>query len=84
MVPGSGSEVGGPALASPDLGGVHFTGSTEVFQGMWEAVGRNVRSYRGYPRMVGETGGKDFVFAHPTAEVPALATALTRGAFEYQ
>jgi 1-pyrroline-5-carboxylate dehydrogenase len=84
MVPGAGAEVGEPALASADLAGVHFTGSTATFQGMWETVGRNIRRYRGYPRLVGETGGKDFVLAHPSAEVPALATALTRGAFEYQ
>jgi 1-pyrroline-5-carboxylate dehydrogenase len=84
MVPGAGAEVGDPALASPDLAGIHFTGSTGTFQGMWETVGRNIRRYRSYPRIVGETGGKDFVFAHTSAEVPALATALTRGAFEYQ
>jgi 1-pyrroline-5-carboxylate dehydrogenase len=84
MVPGAGAEVGDPALASPDLAGIHFTGSTGTFQAMWETVGRNVRRYRSYPRLVGETGGKDFVFAHPSADVPALATALTRGAFEYQ
>src|SRR5436309_8553763 len=84
MVPGSGAEVGDPALASPALAGIHFTGSTATFQGMWETVGRNVRRYRSYPRIVGETGGKDFVLAHPSADVAALATALTRGAFEYQ
>jgi 1-pyrroline-5-carboxylate dehydrogenase len=84
MVPGSGAEVGDPALASPHLAGIHFTGSTATFQGMWESVGRNIRRYRGYPRIVGETGGKDFVFAHPSADVLALATALTRGTFEYQ
>jgi 1-pyrroline-5-carboxylate dehydrogenase len=84
MVPGAGAEVGDPALASPDLAGIHFTGSTDTFQTMWETVGRNVRRYKSYPRIVGETGGKDFVFAHPSADVTALATALTRGAFEYQ
>jgi len=84
MVPGLGAEVGDPALASPALAGIHFTGSTGTFQGMWETVGRNIRRYRSYPRIVGETGGKDFVFAHASADVPALATALTRGAFEYQ
>jgi 1-pyrroline-5-carboxylate dehydrogenase len=84
MVPGAGAEVGDPALASPGLAGIHFTGSTATFQGMWEAVGRNIRRYRSYPRIVGETGGKDFVFAHASADVQALATALTRGAFEYQ
>jgi 1-pyrroline-5-carboxylate dehydrogenase len=84
MVPGAGAEVGDPALASPALAGIHFTGSTAVFQGMWEMVGRNIRRYRAYPRIVGETGGKDFVFAHASADVAALVTALTRGAFEYQ
>src|SRR5213594_4731453 len=84
MVPGAGAEVGDPALASPDLAGIHFTGSTTTFQAMWETVGRNIRAYRSYPRIVGETGGKNFVLAHPSADVGALATALTRGAFEYQ
>ena len=84
MVPGAGAEVGDPALASPALAGIHFTGSTATFQGMWETVGRHIRRYRSYPRIVGETGGKDFVFAHASADVAALATALTRGAFEYQ
>jgi 1-pyrroline-5-carboxylate dehydrogenase len=84
MLPGAGAEVGEPALASPALAGIHFTGSTATFQGMWETVGRNLKRYRSYPRLVGETGGKDFVFAHASADVPALATALTRGAFEYQ
>ncbi len=84
LVPGAGAEVGDPALASPDLAGIHFTGSTTTFQAMWETVGRNIRAYRSYPRIVGETGGKNFVLAHPSADVGALATALTRGAFEYQ
>jgi 1-pyrroline-5-carboxylate dehydrogenase len=84
MVPGSGGEVGDPAVASPELAGVHFTGSTEVFQGIWRSIGTNIKSYRNYPRIVGETGGKDFVFAHASAEPKALATALVRGAFEYQ
>jgi 1-pyrroline-5-carboxylate dehydrogenase len=84
MVPGAGADIGDPALASPALAGIHFTGSTATFQGMWETVGRNIRRYRSYPRIVGETGGKDFVFAHASADVAALATALTRGAFEYQ
>ncbi|HXV77967.1 MAG TPA: L-glutamate gamma-semialdehyde dehydrogenase [Candidatus Polarisedimenticolaceae bacterium] len=84
MVPGSGSEVGDPVLASRELAGIHFTGSTDVFKAMWEAIGRNIRSYDYYPRIVGETGGKDFVFAHRSADVPSLATALVRGAFEYQ
>jgi 1-pyrroline-5-carboxylate dehydrogenase len=84
LVPGAGSEVGDPALASPELAGIHFTGSTATFQGMWRTVGAGIQRYRAYPRLVGETGGKDFVFAHPSADVPALVTALTRGAFEYQ
>ena len=84
MVPGAGAEVGDPVLASPALAGIHFTGSTATFQSMWETVGRNIRRYRSYPRIVGETGGKDFVFAHASADVPSLVTALTRGAFEYQ
>ncbi|MFH1278466.1 MAG: L-glutamate gamma-semialdehyde dehydrogenase [Candidatus Eisenbacteria bacterium] len=84
MVPGPGGQVGDPVLASPDLAGIHFTGSTAVFQSMWETVGRNIRSYQCYPRIVGETGGKDFIFAHPSADLPALVTAAIRGAFEYQ
>jgi 1-pyrroline-5-carboxylate dehydrogenase len=84
FVPGSGSRVGNPVMASPHLAGIHFTGSTPVFQGMWRTIGENIAGYRTYPRIVGETGGKDFVFAHPSADIPALATALVRGAYEYQ
>jgi len=84
FLPGSGRQVGDPVLGSPELAGIHFTGSTAVFQGMWKTVGQNIASYRGYPRIVGETGGKDFVFAHRSADRTALAVALTRGAFEYQ
>jgi len=84
MVPGSGGSIGDPVMASPDLAGVHFTGSTEVFKGMWKTVGNNIDRYKYYPRIVGETGGKDFVFAHKTADVQALVTALVRGAFEFQ
>jgi 1-pyrroline-5-carboxylate dehydrogenase len=84
MVPGSGGQVGTPALDSPDLAGIHFTGSTEVFKGMWSQVGSNIDRYKYYPRIVGETGGKDFVFAHQSAHIPSLVTALVRGAFEYQ
>ena len=84
FVPGSAGEVGDPALASEKLAGIHFTGSTAVFQRMWRTVGENVSLYHGYPRVVGETGGKDFVFAHPSAAVDPLVTALVRGAFEYQ
>lgn len=84
FVPGRGSQVGDPTLASPHLAGVHFTGSTATFQAMWRAIGARIEQYRAYPRIVGETGGKDFVFAHPSANVPALVTALVRGAYEYQ
>ncbi len=84
LVYGSGSQVGDPALASPDLAGIHFTGSTDVFNGMWKTVANNLGTYRNYPRIVGETGGKDFIVAHPSADVDALATAIVRGSFEYQ
>jgi 1-pyrroline-5-carboxylate dehydrogenase len=84
FIPGSGGTVGRPVMADPGLAGVHFTGSTAVFQGMWRTVGATIADYRTYPRIVGETGGKDFVFAHPSADAEALATALVRGAFEYQ
>jgi len=83
-LPGRGRTVGDPVLASSELAGVHFTGSTRVFHGMWGSIGSNIASYRSYPRIVGETGGKDFVFAHASAGVDALCTALVRGAFEYQ
>ncbi len=84
FLPGSGAEVGDPALASPDLAGVHFTGSTRVFHGIWQTIGGNIANYKSYPRIVGETGGKDFVFAHPSADPQAVAVGLLRGAFEYQ
>ncbi|MBI2894090.1 MAG: L-glutamate gamma-semialdehyde dehydrogenase [Deltaproteobacteria bacterium] len=84
MVTGSGRDVGDPALSHPDLAGVHFTGSTATFQGMWSTIGKNIARYRSYPRIVGETGGKDFIFVHASADVDALATAVTRGSFEYQ
>ncbi len=84
LIPGSGGEVGNPVLRNKELAGVHFTGSTEVFQGMWNTIGRNIRRYGGYPRIVGETGGKDFVFVHESADVDAVVTGLLRGAFEYQ
>jgi 1-pyrroline-5-carboxylate dehydrogenase len=84
LVYGSGATIGNAALASPELAGIHFTGSTEVFNGMWETVGANVGSYRNYPRIVGETGGKDFILAHPSADAEAVATAIVRGSFEYQ
>jgi 1-pyrroline-5-carboxylate dehydrogenase len=84
LVYGSGAAVGDPALASEHLAGIHFTGSTPVFQGMWRTVGQNIATYRNYPRIVGETGGKDFIVAHPTADAEAVATAILRGSFEYQ
>ena len=84
LVYGPGKTIGDVALASPDLAGVHFTGSTPVFQSMWKTIGANIESYRNYPRIVGETGGKDFIVAHPTASVDELATAIVRGSFEYQ
>ncbi|MDY7096074.1 MAG: L-glutamate gamma-semialdehyde dehydrogenase [Acidobacteriota bacterium] len=84
FLPGSGAQVGDPVLASSELAGIHFTGSTGVFQGMWKTIGDNIQRYKGYPRIVGETGGKDFVFAHGSADVEPLVTALVRGAFEYQ
>jgi 1-pyrroline-5-carboxylate dehydrogenase len=84
MLTGSGVPVSEIALAHPDLAGIHFTGSTRTFQHLWRTVGENIAGYRGYPRLVGETGGKDFVLAHASADPAALKTALTRGAFEYQ
>ncbi|MDP9429918.1 MAG: L-glutamate gamma-semialdehyde dehydrogenase [Actinomycetota bacterium] len=84
MVTGDGVAVSDVVLADRDLAGIHFTGSTAVFQHLWRTVGGNIASYRGYPRIVGETGGKDFVVAHPSADVDVLRTALVRGAFEYQ
>jgi len=84
FVPGSGGQVGNPVMASPDLAGIHFTGSTGVFQGMWKVVGENIDKMKYYPRIVGETGGKDFIFAHKSADVDALVVAALRGAFEYQ
>lgn len=84
FVPGSGGDVGDICLADPSLSGIHFTGSTRVFQQMWKTIGENISSYKSYPRIVGETGGKDFVFAHKSAEVKSLVTGLVRGAFEYQ
>ena len=83
MLPGHGATVSDVVLADPDLAGIHFTGSTRVFQQVWAEVGTNIARYRSYPRLVGETGGKDFVVAHPSADPTALVTALVRGAFEY-
>jgi 1-pyrroline-5-carboxylate dehydrogenase len=84
MLPGSGKEVGDPILSDQSLTGVHFTGSTEVFQHIWRTIGNNIASYRSYPRIVGETGGKDFIFVHRSADLDALTAATIRGAFEYQ
>jgi 1-pyrroline-5-carboxylate dehydrogenase len=84
LVTGDGIAVSEVALTHPDLAGIHFTGSTKTFQHLWKTVGANIESYKSYPRIVGETGGKDFVVAHPSADPAVLRTALTRGAFEYQ
>ena len=84
MVPGPGGSIGNPVMASPYLSGIHFTGSTPVFQNMWKTIGNNIKNYKTYPRIVGETGGKDFIFAHKSAELKSLSTAIVRGAFEYQ
>ena len=84
FVPGNAGTVSDALLTHRDLAGVHFTGSTEVFNGMWETIGRNIGNYRSYPRIVGETGGKDFIVAHPSADPAALAVAVVRGGFEYQ
>jgi 1-pyrroline-5-carboxylate dehydrogenase len=84
MLPGDGIDVSAVALDSPELAGIHFTGSTPTFQHLWSTVGQNISKYRGYPRIVGETGGKDFVVAHSSADPDVLRVALLRGAFEYQ
>src|SRR5215218_5036910 len=84
MVTGDGRAVSEVALPHPDLAGIHFTGSTATFGHLWGTVAQNLKAYRTYPRLVGETGGKDFVIAHPSADVDVLRTALTRGAFEFQ
>ena len=84
LLPGHGAEVSDVALTHPDLAGLHFTGSTPTFQSLWRTIGENLTKYRSYPRIVGETGGKDFVVAHPSADPDVLRTALIRGAFEYQ
>ena len=84
FLPGSGEAVAPAVMASEHLAGLHFTGSAAVFQDLWRTVGGNIAGYRAYPRIVGETGGKDFIIAHPSAETESLATAMARGAFEYQ
>jgi len=84
LLPGDGLEVSEVALAHPDLAGIHFTGSTPTFQHLWRTVGENIAGYRSYPRIVGETGGKDFILAHPSADPDVLRVAMIRGAFEFQ
>ena len=84
MLPGHGPDIGDPVFESPHLAGLHFTGSTNTFRHMWRTIGNNIDRYRAYPRIVGETGGKDFVVTHPSADSKEVATALVRGAFEYQ
>jgi len=84
FLPGSGSEIAETALANPDFAGIHFTGSTGVFQGIWQRIAEALPSLKGYPRIVGETGGKDFVVAHPDCDKRGLLVALLRGSFEYQ
>lgn len=84
FLPGSGSEIGAKVLPHKDLAGVHFTGSTKTFRYMWKTIGENISGYRNYPRIVGETGGKDFVVVHPSADITPIPAALLRGAFEYQ
>jgi len=84
FIPGSGAKIGSHVLNSEFLGGIHFTGSTPTFQNMWKTIGENISRYKSYPRLVGETGGKDFIFAHSSADLKALGVAMIRGAFEYQ
>ena len=84
FIPGSGSKIGKQVLDHPDLAGIHFTGSTAVFQTMWSTVGNNIKKYKSYPRIVGETGGKDFILAHKSSNKDGLRTAMVRGAFDYQ
>ncbi|MFH1727049.1 MAG: L-glutamate gamma-semialdehyde dehydrogenase [Pseudomonadota bacterium] len=84
FIPCRGSDMGNTVVTNPDFAGVHFTGSTEVFQGIWKDVGLNIDKFKTYPRIVGETGGKDFIFAHKSADEAVVQTAMVRGAFEYQ
>ena len=84
FLPGSGALIGKVVFASPDFGGVHFTGGTNTFNGFWKSIGENINNYKTYPKIVGETGGKDFIFVHKSANVRQVATAIVRGAFEYQ
>src|SRR6202000_957000 len=80
----SGLDAAAVIFQHPDFAGIHFTGSTGVFQNIWQTIGNNIHKYKTYPRIVGETGGKDFVLAHPSADAEVVSTALVRGAFEYQ
>lgn len=84
MVYGDAAMITETLLSSPDFAGIHFTGSTDVFNNLWAKIGTNIGSYKTYPRIVGETGGKDFIVAHPSAHAKQVATAISRGAFEYQ
>lgn len=84
FLPGDARAISETLLASPDLAGIHFTGSTATFNHLWKTVGANIDNYKSYPRLVGETGGKDFIFAHPSADIDSLVVALVRGSFEYQ
>ena len=84
FLPGSGKQIGDIVLKHPDFAGIHFTGSTEVFQHVWKTIGENIKNYKSYPRIVGETGGKDFIVAHESSDVDALVVAMVRGAFEFQ
>lgn len=84
FIPGSGAQIGAQVLPHPQLAGVHFTGSTVTFQNMWQTIGASITKYKTYPRIVGETGGKDFIFVHNSAPVPAVVTAIIRAAYEYQ
>jgi len=84
FITGNSAQITSEVLANRDFGGIHFTGSTAVFNSFWRDIGANVGSYKSYPRIVGETGGKDFIVAHPSADPAALVTAMVRGAFEYQ
>ena len=84
FIPGSGKDIGPTIMKNQNLAGVHFTGSTRVFQGMWKTIGENINNYKSYPRIVGETGGKDFCIAHESSNIEELSTAMVRGAFEYQ
>ncbi len=84
FIPGDAQAITNQLLDSPELAGVHFTGSTAVFNSMWKKIGENVGRYRSYPRLVGETGGKDFIVVHPSADPQEVAVAIARGGFEYQ